>query len=211
MRLNRHAVGVFAASAMLLVGGGAALAASGDGDRRRPCNERLAKIAEKRGVSVEQLKADAKARVLARIDAAEKAGRLSPERAASLRKRVEAANLCVAGKHVRARLAGRGMLRAAADFLGPRPRTAEGTVARQLARRAGREAGQDRRGSEGGHGGTGQGPARESRRRRKGHAGTCSRGGEAARQDRRPARVQGVPEGLSLDAAHRTSVLLDSS
>ncbi len=33
MRLNRHAVGVVAASATLLVGGGAALAASADGDR----------------------------------------------------------------------------------------------------------------------------------------------------------------------------------
>jgi hypothetical protein len=102
---------------MLLVGGGAALAAAGDGDRSERCNDRLAKFAEKRGVSVEQLKADAKARVLARIAAAEKAGRLSAERAASLRTRVEAANLCAAGKHVRARLAGRWMLRAAADFL----------------------------------------------------------------------------------------------
>jgi hypothetical protein len=117
MRLNRHAVGALAASAMLLVGGGAALAASGDGDRGTRCEERLAKVAEKRGVSVEQLKADIKARVLARIDAAEKAGRISPERAAALRERVEAANLCDAGKRVRARLAVRGMLRAAADFL----------------------------------------------------------------------------------------------
>ena len=41
------------------------------------------RIAEKRGVSVEQLKADIKARLLARIDAAEKAGRISPERATS--------------------------------------------------------------------------------------------------------------------------------
>ena len=117
MRLNRRAVGALAASAMLLVGGGAALAASGDGDRSARCEERLAKIAEKRGVSVEQLKADVKARVLARIDAAEKAGRISPERAVKLRERVEAANLCAAGKRVKARLAGGGMLKAAADFL----------------------------------------------------------------------------------------------
>lgn len=118
MRLNRHAVGALAASAMLLVGGGAALAASGDGDPSARCNERLAKIAEKRGVSVEQLVAGVKAGLLARIDAAEKAGRLSPERAAALRERVEAANPCGARKHVRARLATRGMLGAAADFLG---------------------------------------------------------------------------------------------
>jgi hypothetical protein len=118
MRLNRHAVGAFAASALLLAGGGAALAASGDDSRSARCSERLAKIAEKRGVSAEQLKADVKARVLARIDAAEKAGRLSPERAAGLRERVAAVNPCAAGKRVKARLATRGMLKAAADFLG---------------------------------------------------------------------------------------------
>jgi hypothetical protein len=78
MRLNRHAVGVFAASATLLVGGGAALAASADGGRGGVCEQRLAKIAENRGVSGEQLKADVKARLLARIDAAEKAGRSRP-------------------------------------------------------------------------------------------------------------------------------------
>lgn len=116
--MNRHAIGAFAASATLLGGGGAALAASGDGDRSARCEERLAKVAENRGVSVEQLKADVKARVLARIDAAEKAGRISSERAAKLRERVEEANLCAAGKRVQARFAVRGMLRAAADFLG---------------------------------------------------------------------------------------------
>ena len=118
MRLNRHAVGVFAASATLLVGGGAALAASGDGDRGKMCEQRLAKIAENRGVSVEQLQADIKARVLARIDAAEKAGRISSERATRLRARVSEGSLCGARNHVRARIAARSMLRAAAGFLG---------------------------------------------------------------------------------------------
>jgi hypothetical protein len=118
MRVNRHAVGAFAASAMLLVGGGAALAAAGDGDRSARCDEQLAKIAEKRGVSVEQLRAGITARALARIDAAEKAGRISSERAAKLRERVEEANLCATGKRVKARFAVRGMLRAEADFLG---------------------------------------------------------------------------------------------
>ena len=118
MRLNRHAVGVFAASATLLVGGGAALAASGDGDRGNMCEQRLAKIAENRGVSVEQLQADIKARLLARIDAAEKAGRISSERATRLRGRVSEGILCGARNHVRARIAARSMLRAAADFLG---------------------------------------------------------------------------------------------
>ena len=117
MRLNRHAVGVFAASATLLVGGGAALAASADGDRGSMCEQRLAKIAENRGVSVEQLQADIKARLLARIDAAEKAGRISSERAAQLRERVSEGSICGARNHVRARIAARSLLRAAADFL----------------------------------------------------------------------------------------------
>ena len=118
MRLNRHAAGAITASALLLVGGGAGLAAAGDGDRGTRCDQRLAKIAEKRGVSVEQLQADLKARLLARIDAAEKAGRISSERAATLRTRVSEGTLCAGRHHVRARIAVRGMLRAAADFLG---------------------------------------------------------------------------------------------
>ena len=118
MRLNRHAVGAVVASAMLFVGGGAALAAAGDGDRGARCEERLVKAAETRGVSVEQLKADIKARLLARIDGAEKAGRISPERAAKLRERVADGSVCGARKHARARVAAHGMLKAAADFLG---------------------------------------------------------------------------------------------
>jgi len=82
------------------------------------CEQRLAKIAENRGVSVEQLQADIKARVLARIDAAEKAGRISSERATRLRARVSEGSLCGARNHVRARIAARSMLRAAAGFLG---------------------------------------------------------------------------------------------
>lgn len=117
MRLNRHAVGVFAASATLLVGGGAALAASADGGRGGVCEQRLAKIAENRGVSVEQLKADVKTRLLARIDAVEKAGRISSERATQLRERVAEGSLCGARNHVKVRIAARSLLRAAADFL----------------------------------------------------------------------------------------------
>ena len=123
MRLNRHAVGAFAASATLLLGGGAALAASGDGDRGSMCEQRLAKIAENRGISVEQLQANIKSRLLARIDAAEKAGRVSSERAAQLRGRVSEGSLCGARTHVRARIAARSLLRAAADFLGHLERT----------------------------------------------------------------------------------------
>lgn len=118
MRLNRHAVGALAASAMLLVGGGAALASSGGGDRGTRCDERLAKIAAERGISVAQLEAEIKARLLARIDAAEQAGRLSKERAASLRERVSAGSICGAAKNARVKLGARGMLKAAAEFLG---------------------------------------------------------------------------------------------
>jgi hypothetical protein len=117
MRLNRHAVGAFAATATLLIGGGAALAASSDGNRGSMCEQRLAKIAENRGVSVEQLQADIKSRLLARIDVAEKAGRISSEGAAKLRERVSEGSLCGARNHVRVRIAARSMLRAAANFL----------------------------------------------------------------------------------------------
>jgi hypothetical protein len=119
MRLNRNTVGAFAATATLLVGGGAAFASSSGKDEqgRAPCEARLERIAEQRGISVERLTAQVKARLLARIDAAEKAGRISSERAAKLRERVAAASICGARHHAVARIAARGMLRAAAAFL----------------------------------------------------------------------------------------------
>ena len=119
MRLNRHTVGALVATAAVLVGAGAALAASpATGDRSSRCDARVSRIAERRGVTVEQLTADVKARLLARIDAAEKAGRLSSERAAKLRDRVAQGSFCGARHHVQARVAVRGMLRSAARFLG---------------------------------------------------------------------------------------------
>jgi len=119
MRSNRHTVGALAATAAVLVGAGAALAASpGTADRSSRCEARVARIAERRGVTVEQLTTDVKARLLARIDAAEKAGRISSERAAKLRERVAEGSLCGARHHAHARVALHGMLRAAAGFLG---------------------------------------------------------------------------------------------
>jgi hypothetical protein len=119
MRLNRHTVGAFAATATLLVGGGAALAAAtANGERSARCEARLARIAEQRGISVEQLTADIKARLLARIDAAEKAGRITEERAAKLRERVAAASICAARSHALGHIGARVMLRAGAAFLG---------------------------------------------------------------------------------------------
>ena len=118
MRLNRHTVGALAATAAVLVGAGAAIAASpGPADRSSRCDARLARVAERRGVTVEQLTANVKARLLARVDAAEKAGRISSERAARLRERVTEGSLCGARHHAQARVALHGMLRAAAGFL----------------------------------------------------------------------------------------------
>jgi hypothetical protein len=119
MRPNRHTVGALAATVAVLVGAGAALAAApGTSDRSSRCDARVARIAERRGVTVEQLTADVKARLLARIDAAEKARRISSERGAKLRERIAEGSLCGARNHVQARLALRGMLGSAARFLG---------------------------------------------------------------------------------------------
>jgi hypothetical protein len=119
MRPNRHTVGALAATAAVLVGAGAALAASpGTADRSSRCEARVARMAERRGVTLEQLTTDVKARLLARIDAAENAGRISSERAAKLRERVTEGSLCGARHHAHARVALHGMLRAAAGFLG---------------------------------------------------------------------------------------------
>ena len=117
MKINRYAAGVLAGAGALLIGGGVAVAGPGDGDRSARCDERLAKIAEERGVSVEQLEANIEARLLARIDAAEKAGRISSERAAKLRDRVSEGSLCRAAHHRKARIAAHSMMGAAAKFL----------------------------------------------------------------------------------------------
>jgi len=118
MRPNRLIVGAVAASATLVVAGGVALASSSDGIRTTRCEARVARIAERRGVTADQLEANVKARLLARIDAAENAGRISSERAATLRERVSEGSLCRATGKARTALAAHGLLRAAAAFLG---------------------------------------------------------------------------------------------
>ena len=122
MKIDRTAVVALAGSAALFVGAASALADSGtgqtgSGQAGARCDQLLAKIAQKRGVTPEQLQADIQARLLARIDAAEKAGKISSEQAAALRARVTGGNLCHAGK-VRQHRALRGMIGAAAAFLG---------------------------------------------------------------------------------------------
>jgi len=116
MRPNRLIVGAVAASATLVVAGGVALASSSEGNRTTRCEARVARIAERRGVTADQLEANVKARLLARIDAAENAGRISSERAATLRARVSEGSLCGAAGRARTALAAR-RLRAAAAFL----------------------------------------------------------------------------------------------
>ena len=116
-RSDRRTVAAVAGAVALVAGGGAALASSSGDNSSTRCDQRLTRIAERRGVSVDQLKADLEARVLARIDAAETSGRISPERADALRQRIADGGPC-GPRLVRPRIAVRGMLGAAAGFLG---------------------------------------------------------------------------------------------
>jgi hypothetical protein len=119
MRIHRYSVAALVGTAALFAGAGAALAGGGGGEKAaEKCDALLARIAEKRGVSVEHLEADIQKRLIERIEAAEAAGKISPERAAALEKRVLEGNLCRVGKGHRAHVAFRGMMRAAAEFLG---------------------------------------------------------------------------------------------
>jgi hypothetical protein len=123
MSWNRGLVAALAGGAALLVGGGAAALAANGGhpQHQARCDARLAKVAEHRGVTVDQLEARIKTRLLARVDALLEAGKISSDRAAALEKRIsDAASICP-GAHARhplARHSARRMLKAAADFLG---------------------------------------------------------------------------------------------
>lgn len=117
MRTNRTAMAAIAIAAAVLVGGGTALAHRGGDDARgQRCEARLARIADERGLTVAQLEAEIDARLLARIDAALAAGRISSEQAARLRLRVEAQSLCD-GARPAVHHGVRVMLAAAADYL----------------------------------------------------------------------------------------------
>lgn len=124
MTTKRGYVAALAGGAALLVGGGtAAFAANGHGHPRHQarCEMRLTKVAEKKGVTTDQLQAQVKARLLARVDSLLKAGKISSDRAAALEKRISDAVVICPGAHARHPLARHGvrvMLRAAASFLG---------------------------------------------------------------------------------------------
>jgi len=121
MRLDRTTVAVLAGAGALLVSGGAALASKSDGDRTTRCQERLARIAERRGVTVEQLEADIKARLLARVDTALAAGRITSDQAAALRQRIGNASFCSGVIRHALRHRVRHVLAGAADYLGVTP------------------------------------------------------------------------------------------
>lgn len=123
MSVNRSFVVAAVGIAALLASAGTALAAAsaGQDDRAARCDARLAKAAERRGISAEQLEARIEARRLARVDAALRAGRISAERAAALRARISARELCPRPPLVRIALAHRPLLRAAAGYLDLRP------------------------------------------------------------------------------------------
>jgi hypothetical protein len=92
MKRRGLTIATLATAGALLAGGGTALA--DDGDKGARCDAFLAKVAEKRGVSIDQLTADLKAKAVARIDAAEKAGKLTEDQAAAKRAKVAAATGC---------------------------------------------------------------------------------------------------------------------
>lgn len=118
MTPNRMTLTALSAGAALLVaGGGTALAAKGDGDRSATCQERLARIAERRGLSASELEAQVRARIEARIDAALAAGRITAEQAAKAKLRVSEAQACKVSPRLKAEVAKHGMFRAAASYL----------------------------------------------------------------------------------------------
>jgi hypothetical protein len=116
MTLDRRTVAAVTGAAALLLSGGTALAGgSGDNGGSR-CEERLARIAERRGTTVAELEAQIKARLVASIETAAKAGLVSSEQAALLKQLVAGASLCPA-KPADTQQA-RGPLAVAAAFLG---------------------------------------------------------------------------------------------
>ncbi|MGH3132168.1 MAG: hypothetical protein ACRDNY_00220 [Gaiellaceae bacterium] len=119
MRIDWIVAAALAGAAAIVIGGGTALAARVDPEvRTARCEERLAAIAERRGISVAELEARIKERLTARVEAALGAGRITQERAARMKERISLARLCERPHAARARAHTRGTLRAAAEFLG---------------------------------------------------------------------------------------------
>jgi len=117
MSTNRYVAAAATGAAALLFGGGAAFAGQNAEDKGARCEARLAKIAEKQGLTVAEVEAKVRARLTAKVDAALQSGRVSSERAAMLKERIAEGSLCK-GHALRARLGRHWLLAAAAEFLG---------------------------------------------------------------------------------------------
>ena len=127
MKLKRNAIAALAVVAAVAVGGSSSALAQGSGqgsDRGRGdgqrCEKLIERIAQRMGVSTDQAKAALKARIFARIDEAVKNGRMSQERAAALKAKIDA-DLCAAlggmAQRKMEQRAALGMLRAAGAYL----------------------------------------------------------------------------------------------
>jgi hypothetical protein len=145
---GRLAVAVTAAAA-LLVGGGAALAGDGGPQARAArCEQLLERLAAKRGMSADELKAMRKERALERVAEAVAAGRITDAKAAAIRSRLEAGR-AGCGKLLRGaklRRAGGLVLRPAAEYLGMsvddlKAELRAGNSLAQIAARKGRSVG----------------------------------------------------------------------
>ena len=135
MRTNRYIAAAATGAVALLLGGGAAIAGQSAEDRGARCEARVAKIAEKQGLTVAEVEAKVKARLAARVDAALQAGRITPERAALLKERIAQGSLCERGHALEAKLGRHRLLAAAAKFLGLDRAELEGGASGNLARR----------------------------------------------------------------------------
>ncbi|MFN0155776.1 MAG: hypothetical protein ACKVUT_15490 [Gaiella sp.] len=94
MRGRRVASGLLLATLALALSAGGALAHGGNGNGKVSCEERLAAIAKAKGVTVEQLKADRKAKAVAWVDKLLEKKLISAERAAALKAKIAASEGC---------------------------------------------------------------------------------------------------------------------
>ncbi len=117
MRTHRYVAAAATGAVALLIGGGAAFAGQDAADKGARCEARLAKIAEKQGVTVAEVEARVSERLTAKVDAALQSGRINAERAAMLKERIAEGTLCK-GHALRAKLGRHRLLAAAAEFLG---------------------------------------------------------------------------------------------
>ena len=118
MRTNRYVAAAATGAVALLIGGGAAFASQSAEDKGARCEARLAKIAERHGVTVAQVETEVRERLTARVNAALEAGRITPARAAMLKERIAEGSLCQGAPGRRAKHSRHRLLAVAAEFLG---------------------------------------------------------------------------------------------